>query len=942
MKKFLSAIIVLSMVCLLSAPAFAASDSWKADAAGNWVDAGSWTLGGVVPGTGDTATFAFTLTADRIVTVDADRAISTITFGNTSAFKYTLNGGNLLLDNGGVIQTAAANGAHTDTISSAIAIQGVGGTATFTGGATAATGLMSIGAVTGVSTAGNTTTLTLNGTNTGSNAITGVIGNGAAGGTLAVTKSGTGTWTLSGVNTYTGGTTLTAGNLNINSTTALGGATSRLTINGGTIDNTSAGDITLANNNPQTWNSDFTYTGGTRSLNLGTGAVTLGATPTVTVSGNTLTVGGIISGAFGLTKAGAGILTLSGGNNYTGATTINAGTLKLGASGVITDTSALTVATGATLDLNGKGEAVASLAGGGTVTNNGAINSLEVCGNNTSTTFSGIIQDGTGTTQLTKSGTGTLTLTGANTYTGITDIRGGTLRVSNASALGAGAGANVFHTGTFWGTPTTLDIGSTTLLIGGTYTQDGTATLMVDVNGTVHGSIVAAGAATVTAADRLVLNVSNYVPNNTTYTIIDGAAGGAIVAPAITDNSALLTFAATTVGNDLILTATRTNSYTKVATTGNASAAGSVLEAIGTAGATGDMLTILNELDNMATSAEIDRALDTVVPVVDSGVTSASNTAITQFIGTSMARLGEMFAQARGAETGETGVSTGSQGLKGFEAWGQGFGEYVHQKPRGLSNGYHATIWGTALGADIPAFNEKVRLGLSGGYAKSNINSKDNSGKTDVDSYQGTLYGGYMDSANPYYLNGAFSFAYNTYKGSRHIAVGTIVRTADADYDGQQYSILVDGGYIFNAGKFRVTPIASLQYLRLHLEGYTETGANALNLSVGRENYDMLQSGLGMKLERPFKLKESTIVPEVHAKWLYDFIGDRQETTSTFSGGGGSFATQGFDPAQHSFNVGTKLTLATKWNWSLETNYDFEYKEDFAAHTGWANARYKF
>ncbi|MFA5116750.1 MAG: hypothetical protein WC486_05655, partial [Candidatus Omnitrophota bacterium] len=69
---------------------------------------------------------------------------------------------------------------------------------------------------------------------------------------------------------------------------------------------------------------------------------------------------------------------------------------------------------------------------------------------------------------------------------------------------------------------------------------------------------------------------------------------------------------------------------------------------------------------------------------------------------------------------------------------------------------------------------------------------------------------------------------------------------------------------------------------------------------------------------------------------------DRQETTSTFSGGGGSFATQGFDPARNALDVGTKLALVTKDSWSFEVNYDFEYKEDFTSHTGWADVRYRF
>src|SRR4029077_18849597 len=91
----------------------------------------------------------------------------------------------------------------------------------------------------------------------------------------------------------------------------------------------SGGAITLSNNNAQAWNADFAFTG-TQNLNLGTGAVTLGASRTVTVNGSTLTVGGVISGSgFSLTKAGSGTLTLSGANTYTGGTTLNAGTLNI-------------------------------------------------------------------------------------------------------------------------------------------------------------------------------------------------------------------------------------------------------------------------------------------------------------------------------------------------------------------------------------------------------------------------------------------------------------------------------------------------------------------------------------------------------------------------------------------------------------------------------------
>ncbi|MEQ1587642.1 MAG: autotransporter-associated beta strand repeat-containing protein, partial [Cyclobacteriaceae bacterium] len=172
----------------------------------------------------------------------------------------------------------------------------------------------------------------------GANIFAGVITNGGAG-SLAIGKAGSGSLTLSGNNTYTGATTLVAGTLNINSATAIGAG--NFIINGGTIDNTSAGPITLSNNNPQTWSGDFSFNG-TQNLNLGTGNVTIGANRQVTVNANTLTVGGVISAAaFNLTKAGAGILSFGSSAVTLNSLVINAGTLT-STSGTLTLAGSLT------------------------------------------------------------------------------------------------------------------------------------------------------------------------------------------------------------------------------------------------------------------------------------------------------------------------------------------------------------------------------------------------------------------------------------------------------------------------------------------------------------------------------------------------------------------------------------------------------------------------
>jgi autotransporter-associated beta strand protein len=176
-------------------------------------------------------------------------------------------------------------------------------------------------------------------------------GTGAIGGSASLSMQGSGSLTITNANTYTGGTTLNSGTLNINNAAALG--TGTLTINGGTIDNTSAAAITISSVTPQTWAGSFAFTG-TKNLNTGSGAVTLTTTPTVTVTNaaGTLTIPGVIGGSGqGITKAGSGTLLLSATNTFTGAVTVNAGTLTL--AGPNAGNSTLSSASGLTINNGG-------------------------------------------------------------------------------------------------------------------------------------------------------------------------------------------------------------------------------------------------------------------------------------------------------------------------------------------------------------------------------------------------------------------------------------------------------------------------------------------------------------------------------------------------------------------------------------------------------------
>jgi autotransporter-associated beta strand protein len=351
----------------------------------------------------------------------------------------------------------------------------------------------------------------------------------------SVSKSGSGSLTLNTANTYSGGTTLNGGTLNINHASALG--TGSLTIAAGTtIDNTSGSAVTLSTNNAQFWNGDFTF-GGSNDLNLGTGAVTLASTLFLTTNGAaTLTVGGVIGGpaGAGLVKEGTGTLALNGANTFDGGVTIDAGTVRVGnASALGTSTTSLTFGSSSNgkLQVNGTALVLSGIDGDNTATieNSNVTNGTLTVGGGF---FDGILQNGSaGTLALAKTGAGTLTLTGANTYSGGTTLNAGTLEVGGSSALGTGS--VTVNGGTI--------SSSTAAVLANAITLNGAATFSatndaLTINGNITGSPT--GNWTLTPTNKITLAGTNNLTMSGNFTglIVNGGAGGVDITGSTTIN----------------------------------------------------------------------------------------------------------------------------------------------------------------------------------------------------------------------------------------------------------------------------------------------------------------------------------------------------------------------------------------------------------------------
>jgi autotransporter-associated beta strand protein len=213
----------------------------------------------------------------------------------------------------------------------------------------------------------------------------------------------------------------------------------------------------------------------TQNLTI-TAPVVLGAAQSWSVaSGRTLSVNGGVSGGFSLTITGTGKVSLGGAVTYTGSTTIDFGsTLFMGASNVLPNgASAGGLVVNGTLDLNGTAQAINGLSGTGIVDNTGGGSATLTVGNNdVASTFSGSLQNTSGTLALFKTGSGNLTLSAASTHSGgFTNNGTGLVFPQNNNAFGIGPvvmnGSTIYATTANYTFTNSLALNGATLRVGG-------------------------------------------------------------------------------------------------------------------------------------------------------------------------------------------------------------------------------------------------------------------------------------------------------------------------------------------------------------------------------------------------------------------------------------------------------------------------------------------
>ncbi len=534
-RSYLRALAALTLTAPFVYTAHAASGTWTSASSGLWSDTANWLGGTVADASGSTADFnTLDLTADTTVNLDSARTLTGLTFGDNAT---ATEAGWTLANNG--------NAANILTL------------------------------------AGTTPTITVNALGTGKTAtISAVIA-----GTAGLTKAGAGTLTLTGTNTYTGNTNVTAGtvavtgagrifstasNLNVGTVTAgtvnySSTATSALNnvvlgggSNSGTVNQT-AGRINVGTdvrlNTALGKAGTYNLSGGgilavggkvnvgerssTSNFNLSGDASLTAASLNLaifTASSNSATVGTVTQS--GTSTATVGTVTLTGASNdattHTATYNLNGGTLTTGSitAGAYTGTGGSNTSTfnfaGGTLKASATTATFMQGLTTANVKNGGAI--IDTNGFNV-TIGQGLVKfAGSTTDTLTKLGTGTLTLSGTNTYTGKTTVTAGNLTLASTGSLASStievATGAIFDAGTAVMTKTfNLAEGA---VVSGLFTATGTTTVTANL---ADGFSQIASGLTFTKAGSLNLLLSNVGGGE--YSLFTGGFAGAFASVSI-------------------------------------------------------------------------------------------------------------------------------------------------------------------------------------------------------------------------------------------------------------------------------------------------------------------------------------------------------------------------------------------------------------------------
>lgn len=700
-------------------------------------------------------------------------------------------------------------------------------------------------------------------------------------------------------------------------------------INTGTIQVSAAASATGIYNGTAGTIGTITNTGAILSTGLASAGIS--NYNSLSLVNNNGTISGSGAGAYGVYNHGSlgslvnsGVITASGTGAYgiydrkgTITSLVNTGVISAtgsGATGIALSSGSGTVASIASLfnagTISGQAYALSNAGSLGLVTNSGVI-----AGNIVSTSqdlsIAGGSNGGVGTLTGYGGGIGTITASGVT-------LTSGSLFMADTVSLGSGAGTLTNNA--------SLRVDQA-IAVSGNYVQGGGGGLVLGVtSATGYGELLVSGSANLTNSHVTLLSVGDVpLTPGERFTIVSA---GTLSAAGVTA-AAPLPYSVSTNGNDLVLSLSSWTARANAAG-GSAPPIGPVLDQWAQVSSFQTILSPLSALSaGEQTHALRQLGVSQLTPQVN-----ASNISVIPT--TSAVEQHQLTALGRDP----SGKAAGSDDLRGIALWGQLLGGRALRDTSAGADGYSANSAGLLFGADSHLSADLVG-GLAFSWLRTYSRGKSDSAgdRTQIDTYQLTAYGTWRPSDGPAYLQGLAGAAYDQYGQTR--SVDYLSSIASAKYGGRQYQAKLGGGYDVPVGGTTVTPVGSLQIIRVENDAYTESGAGGDDWTVKRQGFNSAESELGGKLASGFDSDWGLVNGDLQVSWVHSFS-DSPIATSAAAIVGPSFVSTTARPDADGTRLRAGIALSNSDHVTVRLEYDGDLRHDYRSHTGLLSVRSEF
>ncbi|MFZ0254210.1 MAG: Calx-beta domain-containing protein [Gammaproteobacteria bacterium] len=277
----------------------------------------------------------------------------------------------------------------------------------------------------------------------------------------------------------------------------------------------------------------------------------------------------------------------------------------------------------------------------------------------------------------------------------------------------------------------------------------------------------------------------------------------------------------------------------------------------------------------------------------------------------SASALNSLFPGARGGSaSADEGSRFGNWGV--FLNGGVSFGD---SDATNRESGFSFSTGGLTTGADY-RFSDHFVLGGAFTYASQDSDFDASAGGLDITGYHFNVYSLYDNREiyynDAFYVDAIASFGWNDYETSRRIAVGSTNQTVDGDTSGNEYAFSLGLRYKVDQDGFAFGPFGRLTYIRVNIDGYQETPANATDansgvlLAIDEQTVDSLTTALGGEASYSFDTRYGVFSPHLRFDWTHQFLNDSRLITSRFLNDPTltPFAVPTDSPDRNYFNLG--------------------------------------